>query len=176
MRVFIAVDVDNEAKSQIYSLYSPFVKEYKGIKWVSKENLHITLSFLGDVNEDRIVDLKSIIDEIPILFGREFLIDRISAFPNIRNPKVIWCGASRDYLDLYEYRKRLVSRLKGSGFDIDDKRFIPHITIGRVKKNGPFNVVNRIGDICILANLTSVTLYQSILSPQGASYIPLHKK
>ena len=120
MRCFVAIDVNSNIKKNIAKVQKHFNRPE--IKLVEKENLHITLKFLGDVNNvDKIIKKLKDISWNP--FTTEF--KGLGVFPNKNYIKVIWVGARSEALE--DLAKKIQTKLGR-----DD--FVPHVTIARVKQ------------------------------------------
>ena len=125
MRLFLAIELPDEIKTQIESLY---LEEYPHIRWVPPEQLHITLVFIGTQNSITLNDLIHKIAEIEFpsfhLKARE-----IGYF----NSGVIWLGIE-DNDPLQQLQKKLRQKLEELNLNLESRKFIPHITLGRTKK------------------------------------------
>jgi RNA 2',3'-cyclic 3'-phosphodiesterase len=132
-RIFIAVKV--EPGSELLRMIST-VKALLGaenIKWVDQANIHITLAFLGDTEEERIKNLNNMLKESCRGFHEfDFLLTGTGVFKNFRDPRVIWVGIkSQEKLSkLYD---KIADGLNETGFSIEARQFRPHLTLGRVK-------------------------------------------
>lgn len=125
MRLFLALDLPDEIKTQIESLY---LEEYPHIRWLPPEQLHITLVFIGTQNNISLDDLIHKIAEIEFpsfhLKARE-----IGYF----NSGVIWLGIE-DNDPLQQLQKKLRQKLEELDLSLERRKFIPHITLGRTQK------------------------------------------
>ncbi len=126
MRLFIAINLPAEIKDYLFSLQGN-VKDAK-ISWVAKKNLHLTLKFLGEVNEGQLPIIK---EKIKIQSHKiEANLTDIGFFPSQRNPRVIWVGVEPED-QLIQLQQRVDEQLL-SHFH-SDQSFKSHITLGRVK-------------------------------------------
>ena len=127
MRCFIAIPLSQEIKEKIAEIQKHF--EIPGIKLVEKENLHITLKFLGEVEEGKVRQIVEILREIE--FEQfEFEILNVNAFPSTNFVRVIWLDVKGR--EIYELKRLIDSLLEEIGFSKDDG-WVPHLTIARVK-------------------------------------------
>lgn len=176
-RLFIAIDLPLEIKRELYKLEQELMKHIpKGIKWVELENLHFTIRFLGETEEEKIPNIKKIIDEVSQ--ESDFFnisLKEIGAFPNFKNPRVIWIGIEKGYEEMKDLFNKLENKILKLGFKKEDKEFSPHLTLGRVKEKIRWDERWKI-DIPYLEFLVEeITLFESQLRPQGPLYIPLYK-
>lgn len=147
----------------------------KGIKWVPVRNVHLTLKFLGDVKEDIIPEIEKGLALICVRHDVfNINIRGAGAFPNFKYPNVLWIGIdeSEELKKLYEDIEEYMFEL---GFEKEDRKFSPHLTIGRVKdRKGIKTVIKELytfkdtffGSI----EVNEVLLMQSVLKPTGAEY------
>ncbi len=155
MRYFLAVDLPDEIKEEINRI------KIKGCiyKAVKKENLHITLKFLGQCNKTEIIKKIKKIKLTPA----EAELGNTGAFPSWKNPRVLWVGVNnfeRFYMgfsDVFGY----------------EKNFVAHITIGRIKKITNMRALqelrkHKIKHLKFILN--NIKLKNSELTPQGPVY------
>lgn len=175
MRCFIAIDVPENIKDAIVGVIEKCGLNSKGVRWIHAENIHLTLKFLGDVKEDLIPDIQRRLAEICKRYAVfNINIRGAGAFPNFKYPNVLWMG-----IDESEELKRLYEDIEESmfelGFEKEDRKFSPHLTIGRVKdRKGIEPVVKELytfkdtffGSI----KVNEVLLMRSVLKPTGAEY------
>ena len=101
-------------------------------KWVEKENLHFTYRFLGDVDEERIPSILSMLKGRLKGVKAPFVEYKgLGVFPSLRSPRVLWVGMNSEAL--YEVKKRVDMALLPFGFPLEE-RFTPHLTLLRIKK------------------------------------------
>lgn len=173
MRTFVAVEISNESTlNAIAKLQSDLKIEAKP---VSKENMHFTLLFLGEISDEmapKIMELLNSVSFSPI----EMKLVGVGAFPNPKSPRVVWIGVDKDAAkNLVELALQVEERLVPLGFK-SDRPFKPHLTIFRIK--------NRIGDISQELNkfstleighetISELKFKKSILTPTGPIYSDL---
>ena len=173
MRAFIAVEISS---SEILNKIQTFQNELKiNAKPIRIDQIHFTLQFLGDISEEKCEQVKNVLEKIE--FSQfELSLQRVGAFPNIRNPRVVWIGCDETGAEkLSSITKEIEKNLTPLGFE-KDKKFRPHLTVFRVK--------NKIGDISSKMNdfgetefgvqvISKIKLKRSILSPKGPEYSDL---
>ncbi len=202
MRLFVAIDIPEDIRHGLDTEFNKLkqcVNEngIKGIKWVSPHLWHITLKFIGEVNEDALLPLKNAIEEaIKGVRHFDLTIKGIGCFPNYRNPKVIWFGvkeAPEAKGCLETIHRGLEMNLSGLGIGVENRRFHSHLTVGRIKKcPSPSSGVKRLIK-CISTNaiadiddnngkggpkplgftVNKIILYKSVLTPRGPIYTAL---
>lgn len=186
MRTFIAIDITNIDK--IFHIQDLIIKQYKFdsyyVKPIKKNNLHLTIAFLGEKNDieiqEIIMNLKSLtFNPIDILFNK------VGCFPNNSNPRVIWLGmddrSSQKLNDLYNEISKLVEkgdryRKESQNDHTKDKiTYVPHLTIFRInpryKVRRCFNPPLQIE--VFNERIIQIKLKKSILTADGAIYTDL---
>ncbi len=175
MRCFIAIDVESEKISNIVSE----LKKYSGIKAVEPQNIHITLKFLGEINEKTAEKIYNIMQE---LFNQtekfEIYIKKLGAFPNERYPRVLWIGIEKNRDKIIDMQKKLDEKLSYLGFK-KEKSYEPHITIARVKTSSGRKIVqsflNKAKDLDIgTYTVEEIKLKKSVLTREGPIYSDLY--
>jgi 2'-5' RNA ligase len=145
---------------------------------VAPENLHVTLKFLGGVDEAR---LHTLIDVLHTAVRRhaQFAIDvaGLGAFPSATRPRVLWAGIGGGASALGALAETVDAALATAGLPREPRPFSPHVTIGRVRE---FRRVPALGDALGSAAqrfgrvlVAAAALMRSDLSPRGARYTPL---
>lgn len=134
-RLFIALSLSEEIKDFIDIYISEINHCFSGVNWEQKEKFHITLKFLGQVEEERCRLLTKNLDKVlKNIQSFEARIEKLTAFPNFKNPKVLVLKLLKNkQLDQIYNLVDIVYRT--NGFPLEKRNFVPHITIGRAKKN-----------------------------------------
>lgn len=169
MRLFVAVDVDESIRESVKPVLDE-LSALSGVKAVEPENLHITLLFLGEVEESRVGEIEESLSKIEFEpFNLAF--QSMGAFPNPKSPKVVWIEVKEDG-KLKILANEVYKSLKRLGFQ-RDKEFSAHLTVARVKRRNP-KVVDLIrqysSDNFGEMVLKNFKLKQSILTPKGPIY------
>ncbi len=134
-RLFIAINLSDDFKEILADRQKEIKMNFETdpVKWVSKENLHITLAFLGPTKEDLVKGLTKELEEIN--FSKfEIFPEEISYQPNRREAKLIWLSVNSEGLEkLKEKVDEVLKNSKWINYSPDYDQFKPHITLGRVK-------------------------------------------
>ncbi len=176
IRAFIAVNLSSDIKEYLAFLKDGIsIPEFK-LKWVEKNNLHITIKFLGYISLKQSELIKSGLEEIsnqhsPFLIK---LSSHIGVFPNYQMPRILWAGIKEGKNELEKLYNSLEIDLFNKGFPKDNKGFSSHITIGRVKYIKDKAIFNQILKGIKVNNLsqevTSIDLMESTLTSNGPIY------
>jgi len=181
IRAFIAVEIEDQAKQKILELITSLKKSSADIKWITENQIHVTLEFLGTIAQDKIKAISDNLSAISKDF-KPFTITffKIGAFPNLSHPKVIWLGIDKGAEALGELNKAIENNLEKLGFEKEIRGFKAHLTLGRVKStkniSGLIDILEKQPLISIEpSQINSLTLFQSSLTPKGAIYSNLSK-
>jgi 2'-5' RNA ligase len=181
IRTFIAVNLNTEIKEGLASLQNILNIPESKIKWVEKDNLHLTMKFLGYMSLEQTVLIKTELKEIASRYS-PFIIklsSNIGAFPTYKMPRIIWVGIKEGVNQLKELYNSIENNLSNKGFPREDKDFSGHITIGRVKfirdKTKFIQILKRIEVNNFSQDVSSIDLMESKLTPSGPIYNILAK-
>ena len=180
MRTFVAIDIP--ASDEIKNLYADLSNNLKGIdiKYAELNNYHITLTFIGETETSKVSGLCEIFEHINFNFNNiELNLANLGFFKNGQIPSVIWVGIehNKTLQELWTIINQVVTSV---GFKVDQRKFQPHLTVGRIKKLYPNNNLESFkvkyqntsfGKVLI----AQFVYYQSILTPQGPIYKPIQK-
>ncbi|HVL15744.1 MAG TPA: RNA 2',3'-cyclic phosphodiesterase [Gemmata sp.] len=134
-RTFIGIDIAEDVRDRAVALQEALAKTGAGVKWASPEGLHVTLLFLGDV-DDR--ELHAVCRATQEAAAREpafaLAVSGVGAFPNARRPKVVWAGITEGAESLQRLHDDLETRMLALGcYRKEDRGYTPHLTLGRVR-------------------------------------------
>ncbi len=173
MRVFIAIEISNK---EILKRIETFQKNAKvDAKPTRVDQIHFTLQFLGEINEEICKQIKGVLNEIS--FSQfDVSLKNVGAFPNFKNPRVIWIGIEKDGgKKLMNLATEIGIKLTTIGFE-KDKKFKPHLTVFRVKKRIE-NISSIMRDFETMEfgteTISKIKLKKSVLSPNGPEYSDL---
>lgn len=181
VRAFIACDIPDIFLEKISSVQDRLKGLDADVTWTKTGGIHITLKFLGDIEEGYIDKVAAVIEEASK--GQtpfEISIKGSGAFPNLKNPRVVWIGVEDGANVLSKLHQGLDDRLKGLGFEPEEREFRPHLTLGRVKgprgKERLSAAVSELREIELGSfTVDRVILYKSELKPTGAVYTKLRE-
>lgn len=145
------------------------------IKWVESWNIHITLFFIGDTEEDMIVEIGEAL-KYKLKEFKKFSLEcfGLGVFKSIYNPKAFWLGLKESEL-LQDLKKSVDDIMRSFGYSVDERKFKPHITIGRTKflkdKNQLKQLINKYENAFIQdIEVNEVVFYESELTAKGPIY------
>ncbi len=181
IRSFLAFELPLEIRNVLDRVSEENRSSLGGIRWVRVGNIHLTVIFMGNVNEDRLESLGWDVMEVCRGYGPfRVRLNGTGYFGRRSSPRVIWAGLEGDTARMSRFRDELQARLVPFGIREEDRPFRPHLTLGRFKKGE--RVDSRVE--AMLAendNLTSpwssldeLALFRSDLKPGGAVYTKLN--
>ena len=182
IRSFLAFDIPQNVRGKLGRLIADFSKKEKDVKWITAENLHVTMKFFGDVEEELLLGkISDAISQVTSSVNPVALkCSGVGVFPNWKYPRVIWAGFLGDaepVLALYDNLEKVIA-----GFDLkkDARAFRLHLTIGRASALKStsllINLVNGLGPIDFgKVVIDHLTLYKSVLTREGSVYTALRK-
>jgi 2'-5' RNA ligase len=134
VRLFIAALLPGEIRKELSGFINSLSGDIGGVRWEKPKKLHITLKFLGSVDESRIDDISAVISRIVLNYSPfDLSITEFGAFPNLKNPRVLYAGLT-DNKRMSEFQSAVEESMIELGFEKDSRKFAPHVTLGRVKK------------------------------------------
>ena len=177
MRVFIAIELPQEIKDTLGRLQAKLKAAGADVKWVDPKNIHLTLKFLGEIDEQISDRVSTKLAEI--CFGRKqfnLSLSSCGAFPNINSPRVIWAGIEQGDKEIKTIADAIETQLESIGILKESREFSSHITLGRTRSSK-----NRQELAKTLSELSTkplkdqfpaskITLFKSTLTPLGPIY------
>jgi len=174
VRAFLAIDIDKNLVQKIENLQKEFKKTNANVKYVEVDNIHFTLKFFGNVDED-MIDKISIATEnvLKEYEPMDIAIQGTGSFPNEDYIKVIWLGIEENPV-IIDLAKKLDVEFKKLGFR-KEKNYSPHLTIGRMRSHKDKQQIKEkiatFKDIEIgKMSINEISLKKSELRPNGPIY------
>jgi len=178
VRAFIGLPAPVEIRAR-WSVLLPRIKAL-GVKasWVAPENLHLTVKFLGDVDEARVTEIREALSSsFSALKPVPLACEGIDFFPGERRPRVLFARFSKDR-GLLACQENLEEGLGALGFPREDRPFEVHLTLARIKFPWPPAAMEKA--VSLLSRepwpafpLSAAVLYESTLTPLGPIYTPV---
>lgn len=175
VRSFIALETPEKLRQEILKLQER-LRSVTGalISWVKPQGIHLTLKFLGDVDRSGLNDIEVVIQEAAAKYEKIDLKTTINGgFPNLKKPRILWLGLDGGE-QLLSLQAEIDQGLAGLGFELESRKFHPHLTLGRVKyidRGSELIDHFKRAEIQPFAwEADSVRLISSVLKPAGAEY------
>jgi len=133
-RLFLAVPLPDDVVELVDTVTKRLEREDWPVRWTAPGNAHVTLHFLGEVEPERAQLLRLSLAATVALHERFNLRTAdLGVFPNMKRPRIIWLGLYGPAHRLHTLRDDVGGLLETFDFELDDKEFHPHITLGRVR-------------------------------------------
>ena len=185
MRSFIAIELSETVKSTLAELQQEFKKCGADVRWVNPDNVHLTLKFLGNIEEKSAEETLKLMEKTCSRYNPfNIELKGLGTFPNSKSPRVLWVGISGNSV-LAELQRDIEDGMASLGFASENRKFTPHLTLGRFRSlKGKECLLEAIKlfekNSFGLINVKSIFLMRSDLSPAGARYtkigeVPLDK-
>ncbi len=180
IRLFIAIEINEEIRKKLAEFQNALKKSDADVGWVAPENLHITLKFIGNIDEGQVGAIVTIIKET-VSHVKPFDLDYmgVGVFPTEKNPRIVFADIVDTAGVLANLHEKLDNRLMALGVEHEDRKFVAHLTLGRIRSRR--NVMKLIEKLLTFRNVhfgsthvTQVVLMKSDLSPDGPTYMQLH--
>ena len=179
IRAFIALELPDQARLDIAAVQNDLTSAGLKLRWVKPQNIHLTLKFLGDVDRAKITDICDSITSVACQHQSFNLQPKgLGCFPGVKNPRVIWTGVSGTLDALKTLQADVEKTLIPHGFKAERRPFRGHLTIARVKSRlNPGKLAQALRNYSDFRSdifaVKQVTLYQSLLEPEGPLYTRL---
>jgi 2'-5' RNA ligase len=183
IRSFVAIELPDGVKGGLVKLRRELERdEHTFIKWVDPEAIHLTLKFLGNISSKRVTEITKAIGEAAQGISSFHLeISKLGAFPNLKQPRVLWVGIGGELDELLSLQRNVDSVLGPLGFAKEERSFTPHLTLARVRERSSPAERKSFGELVMTANceinyyldIKDVSLMRSQLTPGGAIYTRL---
>ena len=178
-RAFIAFKLPADVSDSLRVLQSGLKKRGLNLRWVHPENIHLTLTFLGDVPVEDLQEVKHVIGEVA---RRQDVLSLeakgLGVFPTVKKARVLWSGIHGDVIRLNSLQTTLDQSLAAIGFEPEKRSFRGHLTLGRFK--GRVDGKRLVAMISEFGSYASppfaserLILFKSDLKPSGAVYTEL---
>ena len=175
IRLFVAVKLPGSESDKLENFLSE-LRPLARIKWVHREQFHITLKFIGEIESFRLGDVKAALEEIKYFEPFNITLDYIGAFPNLNSPRVLWLSGDKGASELTKISRLVNDSLYDSAeIERDDKKFRAHLTLARLKESFlPEDLVRSLGNVPKLSwQCSELVLMKSVLTPKGPIYTQL---
>ncbi len=177
IRTFIAIPLSPEVSKSTTKLIKRMSDSIAGVKWVPVDNLHITLKFLGDVDNTIVPDICNVIRSVchqydP--FGLSFA--GTGGFPNVQKPRILYAGATDETGTLVKIVSELETELADLGFKPEPRDYTPHLTLGRCRtaREEVGSLLQEFDDVPISdlgeMEVDTVNLVASFMDREGPTY------
>ncbi|MFL6690315.1 MAG: RNA 2',3'-cyclic phosphodiesterase [Alphaproteobacteria bacterium] len=168
IRLFVALALPDMVAQSLLTLQSGV----PGARWSTREQLHLTLRFIGDVDER---DAASIDESLASISTPRFTLElkAVGSFGG-KSPRALWAGVKPNDALLHLQRK-IESAIQRLGFPAAERKYTPHVTLGRLRATAAGRVMDYISDHALYASgpfqVREFALFSSRLTPNGSIYV-----
>lgn len=173
MRVFFAIEFEEELKDYLFSIQKDIKKHCIAGNFTLKENFHLTLRFIGEQSPSQIEQLIAVLKETAVnMSAFEFRLNRLDKFDK-GNRKIIWVGLQKSR-ELEAFYRQMETALVKHGYNKEERNFNPHITIAReVKIDGYEQLASKIVVDNLYIKVKSISLMESTRIDNKLRYVPI---
>ena len=170
IRLFTALEIPDEVLDCLTALQSGL----PGARWVARENLHLTLRFIGSVDEAMAADVDHALARIET---KPFpvCVEGLGSFGDKKNVRSVWAGVAANDA-LANLNRKIEQGLQSLGLDANKRKFTPHVTLARLRNGSNREVAHWIegkgGLTCPSFTATRLVLFSSQTRAEGAIYTP----
>lgn len=176
MRSFLAFPISGALKERLKYILDRLHATGADVKWVEPQNIHLTIKFLGELEENRMESIISLLEER----CREFVpitsyLSEVGAFPDLQHPRIVWAALDDSKKEIGGIVEVLRGEMIKLGIAKDEHPFKSHLTLGRVRSSANLkNLIQAMHQITfegkIEQTFDKIVLYKSTLTPQGPIY------
>jgi 2'-5' RNA ligase len=174
LRTFIAIPLPPECARMLAEMQGVLRESGADVRWTAIPSIHLTLKFLGEIDPAVLPALAGALRELPAAEPFTLRLQGTGAFPDLKRPRVIWCGIEGDRPALSLLQESIETACFRAGFPREDRKFHPHLTLGRVQ--GKRNLQPLLDSIRIASSsgcefvVDHYRIYKSTLTPRGPIY------
>jgi RNA 2',3'-cyclic 3'-phosphodiesterase len=179
-RLFLAIDIHPVTTlTDAYENIRHTLRMEK-INWVRMDQMHLTLAFLGDTEATSIPGLVDwLAAALNTRHSFRVTLSGLGVFRNIHDPRVLWIGCEAEK-EFQHIKMETDNILRSLDFEVEDRPFSPHLTLGRIKSMRHLNHLGQLigvyrDTVFQSENIENIVLYESRLTPGGPEYTPVHK-
>ena len=136
MRLFTAVPLPVDVVDAAVAVQRQLATSLRDVKWVERENLHITLRFIGETDPERVDRIAMALDSVATRSPFEVTVDGAGAFPERGGPRVVWLGIGVGAKELGVLFHEVERALRGCGRAPEARAYRAHVTLGRLRSPG----------------------------------------
>jgi 2'-5' RNA ligase len=169
MRLFVGLSIPRQVAEGIFLIQAGV----PGARWQTREQLHLTLRFIGEVDgrdANAIDDVLSAISVAPF----ELALKGVGEFGG-KHPQALWAGV-RDPEPLSHFHRKIENAFQRIGLPAEERKFTPHVTLARLRGAPRERVIDYLADHAHYSSpafdVTEFILYSSTLTPNGSVYVP----
>jgi 2'-5' RNA ligase len=180
IRSFIAIELPEEVKAGLHRLQAELtLPQHTFVKCVAREGIHLTLKFLGNISPQKVAEITRVMEQASQGVSTfQLQITDVGAFPNMRQPRVLWVGIKGELDKLTAWQQRIDNGLVPLGFAKETRPFTAHLTLARTREGCSPGDRRDLGELVMktpvevnyAVTVNRLSLMRSQLLPGGAVY------
>lgn len=171
MRLFVAIDLSEAVKDELSRVIEALRPGAPEAKWVPRDNLHLTLAFLGEVGEQRLRAVSTAVGSVAGgVAAFESRLEEVGTFPSPRRARVVWVGLADAGGGLAGLADACAEALEPLGFPPERRAFTPHLTLARFRRPADASRLPEVGIDPAPFAVEALTLFRSHLARPAPRY------
>jgi 2'-5' RNA ligase len=185
IRTFVAIELPGNVQQALGEHLASLRQEanLQDLRWVAPHQIHLTLRFFGDISAKNLSILADLLQREAARHAPFFMrLGKLGVFPDERRPRVLWVGVEAPKT-LYSLQTGIEHAARQLGYEPEERKFQPHITLARLRQ--PVDLKTRSALLDVLHEqaipptgdiyVNHITIFKSVLTPQGPIYTPLYQ-
>jgi 2'-5' RNA ligase len=177
IRLFVALIIPSDIKRDLFNICNKLSEKNEHYRWENPEKIHLTLKFIGEVEEDILDSIKENLEFIGDFSSFDFKVTKFGFFYRDNEPKILWAGLETDER-IHKLVYDLNQTLSRFSVPVENRKFKPHLTMLRLKRNPGSEFLNKFrgytfDEMSFSSN--EVSLMKSELFRTGAVYTEIQK-
>lgn len=170
-RLFVSIELPPSITNSLAQL-DPHIR---GVRWLEREQMHLTLAFVGSVGAEL---QESLVEKLQAISWKSFFLPLVGlgTFPSKGWPKIVWIGVGTGHPHLFQLHKRVQEAILAAGLEPDLRSFHPHVTLARCRDVSPQTIRPFLKSHAAfdagMIHVESFCLNSSQLTPGGSIYTP----
>ena len=172
IRLFVALKIPENIKEQLLNICHELVPDASLYRWVTKDKIHLTLKFIGEVEKNMVLPISTELDFVKNFHSFDFRISSFGFFSRDKRPKILWAGLQTDEA-IFKMVGELNKRMEIFNIEPERRKFKSHLTLLRIKSEFNENLINNFNNYQfdnLKFKTNKIALVKSELSQAGAQY------
>ncbi len=176
-RLFVALKIPEEIRDRIIDYRDSIWKDSTGLRWESKEKIHLTLKFIGEVEHSRIKEIADALSFIENFEKINLSLGQFGFFYNRQSPRILWIGLNCEPV-VFELVNKINNELEKFSIPAEKRKFKAHLTLLRIKKTPDESFITAFNNFKMPEHKfvsTEAALIESTLLPAGSIYTEINE-
>jgi 2'-5' RNA ligase len=185
MRLFVAVEIEPQVINATLALIRRLqtraarVAPLARITWLTADRLHVTVRFIGHVDDEKAEDIRRTLGQPPDIAPFDLTVAGVGTFPPKGSARVVRAGLTGGCVRLLAVEGVISERLARVGIAPEARPYSPHLTLGRIREAAGLRAAALLDGVreTVLGTtrVDAITLFESRLSPKGPTYVALQR-